>query len=244
MSAWSSTTGAATGGSTASAAAMLLPCTFQGSGGFAERPERGPRAGSETLRPADRTWGMISRSTLIGALVVVELGIVGFATEAIAGGSVYRPPTLFDRAPFGLPEPGAPVAPGAPGLIGARSEGSGRLHRSFAAGPVPHVVIDVRDIELVVEGDNGTAVRVDEDLRKSGWVSGEFAALSAQQALDSVRIAADRPEGTHFVIGCYQRRVRVTVPNTARVEITGAGHIEVNGLRSRLVAHTPDGAIR
>src|ERR1700736_984461 len=122
MSAWSSTTGAATGGSTASAAAMLLPCTFQGSGGFAERPERGPRAGSETLRPAGRTWGMISRSTLIGALVVVELGIVGMAVRAIAG----------DSAPTGPPAPGQPHH-----HFGGGVTAPARLDRTFTLGATP-----------------------------------------------------------------------------------------------------------
>ena len=177
---------------------------------------------------------MISRSTLIGALVVVELGIVGVATEAIAGGSVYRPPNLFGQAPFGLPEHGAP---------GAQTAGLGRLHRSFAAGPTPHVVIDIHDIDVTVHGDGGYAVQVDDDLRKSGWVSGDFPVVTVQQSLDTVRIAAESPEGEHFAIGSYERRVHITVPMTARLEVIGAGNMDVSALRSKLVAHIPAGQI-
>ncbi|HEX3452595.1 MAG TPA: hypothetical protein VHS26_04775, partial [Solirubrobacteraceae bacterium] len=65
---------------------------------------------------------MISRSTLIGALVVVELVIVGFAVKAIAGGGTAVAPGPFafshGASAFGRPEAGSATT----------------LNRSFAAG--------------------------------------------------------------------------------------------------------------
>jgi len=171
---------------------------------------------------------MISRSTLVGALVVVELAIVGLATEAIAGGSVPAPP----RFGFG-------------GISsGAGSGASDGLHRAFTAGPTPHVVIDVHDVDVVLQADAGSAVRVDETLQRSGWISGDVPALTAQQSVDEVRISSAGTNGVHVVLGSFRHELRIAVPATARVEFASAGDIDVSGLRSKLLAHIPDGAIQ
>ena len=175
---------------------------------------------------------MISRSTLIGALVVVELGIAGLATEAIAGGSVSGPTGLF-----------APPQRFA-GAFGPGAPGSDGLHRSFVAGLAPHVVIDVHDVNVVVQADNGSTVRIDEALQKSGWVTGDIPSLSAQQSLDAIHITSSGENGLHVVIGRFHHELRVTVPPLARVEFASAGRIDVTGLRTKLLAHIPDGAIR
>jgi hypothetical protein len=176
---------------------------------------------------------MISRSTLIGALVVVELGIVGLATEAVAGGSITRSPGLLP-APLGFA--------GGASDFGA---GSGaRLHRSFVAGLAPRVVIDVHDVDVVLQGDSGSAVRVDETLQRSGWVTGDVPPLTAQQALDVVRVSSAGENGVHLVIGSFRHELRITVPSMARVEFASAGRVDVTGLRSKLLAHVPDGAIQ
>ncbi len=46
-----------------------------------------------------------------------------------------------------------------------------------------------------------------------------------------------------FMMGCLKRSVRVTVPADARVEILTAGRIDAAGLRTKLVAHSPDGSV-
>ena len=171
---------------------------------------------------------MISRSTLIGALVVAELGIAGLATEAIAGGSVSGPAGFIAPPQFGFA--GAPLSDG--------------LHRSFVAGLAPHVVIDVHDVDVVVQADSGSTVRVDETLRKSGWVTGEIPALVARQSLDAVRVTSAGENGLHVVIGRFQHQLRVTVPPMAQVEFASAGRVDVSGLRAKLLAHVPDGAIQ
>jgi hypothetical protein len=176
---------------------------------------------------------MISRSTLIGALVVAELGIAGLATEAIAGGSVSGPAGLFAAPQHGFTRGFGPGSPG-----------SGGLHRSFVAGLAPHVVIDVHDVNVVVQADGGSTVRVDETLQKSGWVTGEIPALAAQQSLDAIRVSSSGENGLHVVIGRFMHEVRVTVPSLARVEFASAGRVDVSGLRTKLLAHIPDGAIQ
>ena len=166
---------------------------------------------------------MISRSTLVGALVVVELAIVGLATEAVAGGSI------FPR-----------MGPPAPPQFGFGSESAGGLHRSFVAGPAPHVVIDVKDVDVVLQAGSGPAVRVDETLQRSWFFGGgDVPPVTAQQSLDGVRVSTSDANGAHV----KRHELRITVPAMARVEFASAGSVDVSGLRSKLVAHVPDGAI-
>jgi len=169
---------------------------------------------------------MISRSTLIGALVVVELCIAGAAARAVAG----------DGGPS-APQPGlAPFAPHAPSAP--------RFDKTFATGLAPHVVIDVHDVDVYVRGENAIAVRGQETLQRAGFVSGDVAQLSAQQTPDGVRFSTPSGDSERVVIGSFSHELHVTVPAGARVELASAGLVDVAGLRSKLVAHVPDGAIR
>jgi hypothetical protein len=173
---------------------------------------------------------MISRSTLIGALVVAELGIVGIAGQAIAGGS----------GSSGLPPP---PRIGFGGAFDTGPAAANRLHQSFVAGLSPRVVIDVRDVDVVVQGDAGSTVRVDEALQRSGFVTGQIPALTAQQSLDVVKVTSTGENGLHIVLGSFQHELHITVPAMARVEFASAGRIDTAGLRTKLLAHIPDGAI-
>jgi hypothetical protein len=167
---------------------------------------------------------MISRSTLIGALVIVELAIVGLATEAIAGGSIFRP---AGPPQFGFGGDSASAA-------------AGGLHRSFVAGLAPHVVIDVHDVDVVLQAGSGSAVRVDETLQRCWFFGGgDVPAVTAQQSIDGVRVSSAGENGVHIV----RHELRITVPSMARVEFASAGSVDVSGLRSKLLAHVPDGAI-
>ncbi len=173
---------------------------------------------------------MISRSTLVGALVIVELAIAGLATEAVAGGSISRPPGLLARPQLGF----------GGDSFGGGSSAPDRLHRSFVAGPAPHIVIDVHDVDVVLVAGTGPAVRVDETLQRC-WLfpGGDIAALTAQQSLDGVRVSSPGESDVHV----QRHEVRITVPAMARVEFASAGAVDVSGLRSKLVAHVPSGAI-
>jgi hypothetical protein len=172
---------------------------------------------------------MISRSTLVGALVVAELAIVGLAARAIAGDA--GPP-----APPSPPAPFAQLAPGAPAAL--------RLDRTYATGLAPHVVIDVHDVDVYVRGENVVAVHAQESVQRSGFVSGTAAQLSARQTPDGMRFTASSDESVHVVVGHYAHELHLTVPAGARVEFASAGLVDVAGLRSKLLAHVPGGAIR
>jgi len=182
--------------------------------------------GPETPRAAGRTWGMISRSTLIGALVVVELVIVGAAARAIAG----------DAGP-----PSPPVAGW--NLPGDNVVSAPFFARTFVTGAEPHVVIDVHDVPLMVEAANVPSVQISETRRSTGWVAGESSAMSAQQTADGVRIATSGEDVRHAVIGSYWREIRVVVPAAARIEVASAAQTTTKGLRGKLVARIPDGRI-
>jgi Putative adhesin len=172
---------------------------------------------------------MISRSTLIGALVVVELGIVGMAVKAIAGdtattaGSSRSGPGHFwgFSSSIVVPE---------------------RLDRTFPAGLTPHVVIDVHDADVAIDAAPQPVVHAVEDTSVAGYVSGSIPALTASGGPDGVRISAGSG-GVNVIVGEYSRKLRVTVPEGAHVEVLSAGRIDATGLRAKLIAHTPDGSI-
>ncbi|HEX3466687.1 MAG TPA: DUF4097 family beta strand repeat-containing protein [Candidatus Elarobacter sp.] len=168
---------------------------------------------------------MLSRSTLIGALVVVELAIVGLAAKALGGG----PPS----GAFGL---------SFPSFGGHAVATTTQLNRTFVAGLAPHVVIDVHDIDVVVETANAPAVRGVETVTKTGYTSGTVPELTAQQTPDGVRFHTTASADT-VTLGEFDRTLHVTVPAAALVEISSAGRVDASGLRAKLVAHSPGGPI-
>ncbi len=172
---------------------------------------------------------MISRSTLIGALVVVELAIIGMAGSALVGG----PMSGAMSGPFALSWPS----------FGRQAAVSTTpFSRTFVAGLAPHVVIDVHDIDVVVETSSVPAVRAVETVTKTGYVSGTVPELTAQQTLDGVRFHTTASSET-VTFGQFDRTLRVTVPVAALVEISSAGRVDASGLRAKLVAHSPGGPI-
>jgi hypothetical protein len=168
---------------------------------------------------------MISRSTLIGALVVVELGIVGMAAKAIAGDAV-GPPSAGGRHFSFCPS------------IAAHAQ----LDKTLAVGNTPHVVIDVHNVDVVIEAGPRPVVHAVESTSVSGWVTGTVAPITAETNPGGVRIASG-DGGADVVIGELARSLRIAVPEGARVDILSAGRIDVTGLRAKLVAHSPDGSI-
>ncbi|MBV8581318.1 MAG: DUF4097 family beta strand repeat protein [Candidatus Eremiobacteraeota bacterium] len=171
---------------------------------------------------------MISRTTLIGALVVVELGIVGMAASAVTGSVPL--PSMFATSSFQMPN----------------VEESTRtpLDRTLATGPSPHVLIDVHDLHATVETANVPAVRVVETVHKDGLVlNGREEPVSFERTADGVRVTTPAGAGDVVVIGDFDQTVRIIVPPTAQVEVTGAEPLEVSGLRSKLVAHIVTGPL-
>jgi hypothetical protein len=168
---------------------------------------------------------MISRTTVVGALVVAELAIVGMAAQAIAG-----------DGPRMSPWPGA--------LALNRPAAGNVVEKDFVTGPSPHVVVDVSDVHVVVQTGSSANVHVVGQAYRHGWVSGDVTNVAAVQTPDGVRITA-RADGDHTVLGFgwYDRTVKITVPPAARVEVASAERIDASGLRAKFVAHIVEGPI-
>lgn len=173
---------------------------------------------------------MISRSTLIAALVVVELAILGLAANALTGGNILSGPAPASIS-FALPNPGNPGNVASP------------LDRTFVTGPTPHVRIDVPGIPVTVEAGNGLSVRVIETLTRHGFISGKPVPLGAEQTADGVRVHAIGDGAVFVIMGSYEHSLRVIVPATAQVELATGDRIDVSGMRAKLVAHTSDGSL-
>lgn len=169
---------------------------------------------------------MISRSTLIAALVVVELAIVGTAIRSFGGGGRPGPHAW---GPFGFGRAEAAAQP--------------RLDRHFATGLAPHVVIDVGDVGVTIQTAPGPDVHVVERLEQHGWVSGSVPPVRAEQTADGVRIVSPSGTGMHVVMGELVHELLVTVPATATLAVTGGDRIAATGLRARFTGHTDNGAI-
>ena len=170
---------------------------------------------------------MISRSTLIGALVVVELGIVGLAARAIAG----------DGNPLRFPEPSAPM------VLPEGAQKQGRLDKTLPVGFTPRVLIDVHDVEVVIETSLQPTVRAVESLKTAGYVSGTIPPIVAQPTTEGMRISAGSSGDVFALFGSITRQLYLTVPPAAHVEILSSGRLDASGLRSKLIAHVEEGAI-
>lgn len=163
--------------------------------------------------------------TLVGALVVVELGIVNIAAQAVSG---HYPRTHWNFG-SGWATPPAPYM--------------SRIDKTFETGAAPHVVLDVDKADVTVQAGSETGVHVLATMHVSGWTSGVRPALTAIRTADGVRVAAE--SGLVRVhAGRIEREVRITVPPDAQVEIVSAGSAVAMGLRGKLVAHLDDANVR
>jgi hypothetical protein len=167
---------------------------------------------------------MISRTTVIGALVVAELAIVGMAAQAIAGD-------------------GPRFAP----LNGAFGNHTATVvvDKDFLTGPIPHVVVDVGDAHVIVQAGSSASVHVVGTTSRHGWASGDVAKFVAVQTPDGVRITARSAGGDHGAVswGWVDRSVQITVPPSAQVEVATAERVDASGLRAKFIAHITEGPI-
>ncbi len=199
---------------------MVQACTAERAAGFAASPIE---AGHETPRPLPRTWGMISRSTLVGALVVAEFVILGVAAEAVSGH--HAASWTFD-----------------PGERSGRHGVTRHLDKNFDVGAAPHVVLDVdRATVSVIAGPSGT-VHVLGTMSLQGRFSGAAPSLDAVRTADGVRVSAE--SGLVHVHGRLHREVQLTVPADASVQIVSAGNVTVTGLHGSVTARVDDGDVR
>ena len=169
---------------------------------------------------------MISRTTLVGALVVVELAILSAAAQAVGGARWHA-----HHSAFGFVDDGSDEA-----VVTS-------LDKTFAAGPTPHVVIDVDNAKVFVQAGSDREVRVTGTMRVSGRTSGSKPSLSAVQTADGVRVSAESGL-VHVRHGRLEREVRLIVPAGAEIEVASSGPLQAGGLRGKLVAHIDDGSVR
>ena len=163
---------------------------------------------------------MISRSTLIAALVVIELVIVAAAGRAVSGHSSHW---NFGGAFADQP----PVVT--------------RIDQTFETGAAPHVVLDVDNATVTVEAAAGTSVHVAGVMRYTHWRSGVKPALTVLRTADGVRVAAE--SGLTYTRS-LEREVRITVPPGAQVEVLSAASVVASGLRGKLIARLGDGPVK
>ena len=141
---------------------------------------------------------MISRSTLVGALLVAELAIVAVAVAVLAPA----------------------------GATGARD--AARLQRSFITGFAPHVVVDARGVDVRIDTHAQPVVEASESVQTSGWVSASVPALTADTIAGGVRISAlaDTPHAIlgsvrHSVHIVVPELASVDVVSAANVDAEG-----------------------
>ncbi|MEA2663961.1 MAG: hypothetical protein QOI11_905 [Candidatus Eremiobacteraeota bacterium] len=172
---------------------------------------------------------MISRSTLIGALVVVELAIAGAAIRSLTGDSSPRPAGFGGHEHFGHHHGFGAAAP--------------PVDRRFTTGLTPHVVIDVKDVRVRIGTAPGPAVRVVEQVRKHGWVSGDVRHVVIERTADGLRVSSPGDTGLYGMMGSVEHLVQITVPPTAHLDVTADDRVDASGLRAPFSARTGDGSL-
>jgi hypothetical protein len=155
---------------------------------------------------------MISRSTLIAALVVVELAIIGEMFVAFRG----------DQPPAWPMQGTEAEAASGPNLI------EGGAHMIFDGGAHPALTVNIGYADLTVL--TGSSSQIDVSVSKSTDF-GPFrskAPITARKEGDTTLVMTTPGEG--WTMG-DNRMVTVVVPPATHVTIVKAGDIDVTGLR-------------
>ena len=166
---------------------------------------------------------MISRSTLIGALVVAELAILGIAARSLGLG--------HGNVRWGPQPAAAAVAP--------------PVHERYETGSAPAVHVDLGNASVEIVAADAPLVEVVET-RDPGW-SGD-STIVARRDGDTIRIGEQQQNSGwkrwNFNIHSSGRVVRVTLPRQARVDVSdGNGRVSATGLRTALRIETSNGRV-
>lgn len=157
---------------------------------------------------------MISRGTIIAALVVMELAILGGVVVALRG-SHAAPPFIHH---------GEAATAAGTGLI------AGGPHQIFASGAHPTLIVDIGYADLTILATHAAA-EIDVSLSPSsvGGVFASKAPIAAHGVGSTVRIA--KLGGGQWNVG-DDRMVTVLVPPDTQVTVVAAGDIRAHGLRA------------
>src|ERR1700685_1184991 len=156
---------------------------------------------------------MNPRGTLIAALLVVELAIIG---EAFVALHIGQPAPLSGRGPAAQGASGPHLIAGGP-------------HQIFDAGAHPALIIDIGYADLTILTSKSTQIDVS---LSTGADLGPFTTngpIAAREDGDTVRVTAIRRP--RFTMG-DDRMVTVVVPAETRVTVVKAGDIKATGLRA------------
>jgi hypothetical protein len=156
---------------------------------------------------------MTPRGTIIAALVVVELAIMGESVVAVNG--MPAPPAAFRLAAAGA---------SGPNLV---EDGP---HRIFEAAPRPALTVDIGYADLTIITQQGPDIDVSIAASTSYGVFRATAPIAARADGRTVRITTTRGNG--WTIG-DDRMVTVLVPPQTEVTVIRAGDIRANGLRAQ-----------
>jgi hypothetical protein len=187
---------------------------------------------------------MLSRSTVVGALVVAELAIVGVAVRSLGFGTGPAHPQM--PMTMAMPNMALPALSQASAAVSAAATPLGAGERTFATGATPHVVIALDDdAPVTVRAVDSGTVRVMQTISTFGWPSRQPTPLTTVATPDGIRIAMAASEsGMEISLGHYHRSIAVDVPPGAHVEITSSdGRVTTTGLRAPLRVNADDGTI-
>jgi hypothetical protein len=163
--------------------------------------------------------GRISRGTVVGVLVAIEIAVCGEGVVAIRSGQSGPPPSLRVDAREGSQ---ARLAEGGPPRI-------------FAVGAHPTLTVDIGYADLTVVA--GTTAEIDVSVSPSHdfGMMGESAPIRAQADGSAVHISTTPSRS--FSMG-DDRMVTVQVPPDTTIDVVNGGDITANGLRAKSSFHS------
>ncbi len=156
---------------------------------------------------------MISRGTILAAILVAELAIVGTAIEAVRGdqiGPSFAPPA------FAQLTHGSHLIEGGP-------------HQIFDVGPHPSLSVDIGYADLTILSGKATQIDVSVSPSRDYGLFRSKAPITALADGQTVRIGKGSEHG--FSTG-DNRMVTIVVPEGTKVTVHHAGDIRANGLRA------------
>jgi hypothetical protein len=154
---------------------------------------------------------MISRGTVIAALIVVELAVLGEIGVALRGGAPV--PWSVQRT----------EASSGPRLV------EGGAHKTFEAGNHPALTVDIGYADLTIVTRDAPQIDVSVSKSRDFGFLRSREPITARQDGDAIRIVA--PDAGGWSSG-DDRMVTVVVPAQTQVTVVNAGDIKATGLRA------------
>jgi hypothetical protein len=155
----------------------------------------------------------MTRSTIIAALLLVELAIIGEAAVALRGGQ---------SAPWAALGAGSDVASGTRLLEGGP-------HQIYDVGEHPALSVDIGNADLTILTGNASKIDVSVSPSSDFGIFRATAPIAARADGTTIRIATNHGRG--WSVG-DDRMVTIVVPANTQVTVVDAGDIKANGLRA------------